>query len=499
MSLENNFKYSNIVNELNLIFKNIDDNIKKDLFEKHNLKTRNRDLSFTDTLIYKFLYSKPESTKLSIVSSQNFDNKLNLSTTAYNYRDKQIDLSFYKNLYNKISSLYKKLMNIDPKKPFIFCADGTFNNINSKNIKDNLETSLNMGYFDVTNNIPIEISLEGEKNKNNELITLRKYIEKSNIPKKSILILDRAYCSYDFIDYLINSDYKFIIRFRNNCKNFDKIKNEKNIRILKYFDEFKTNIPYDKFKKYIGLKKNKGKYKVINKNNNDEDNKKILNNTVFSSADIIMKYEYTLLTNINIDDYNDEKIKDLYKQRWDIEIFFKLLKYNFKFENLIEHNKEQNTEQCQKLYLINLIIIMISKIIDKTYMHNNKIKKNFTKYNRKGKIIKCVYKSNKSNIIKGVYKLLTPLIKGTLKVEDYKNVCNIYVKYHISELGKYKERKAKTPFLKWYVKGHSNRSLLCKFIEAFILKNEDKLNKNHKMLFKNCNIKLKYLKKSFDS
>jgi hypothetical protein len=50
MSLENNFKYSNIVNELNLIFKNIDDNIKKDLFEKHNLKTRNRDLSFTDTL-----------------------------------------------------------------------------------------------------------------------------------------------------------------------------------------------------------------------------------------------------------------------------------------------------------------------------------------------------------------------------------------------------------------------------------------------------------------
>jgi len=33
MSLENNFKYLNIVNELNLIFKNIDDNIKKDLFE----------------------------------------------------------------------------------------------------------------------------------------------------------------------------------------------------------------------------------------------------------------------------------------------------------------------------------------------------------------------------------------------------------------------------------------------------------------------------------
>jgi len=41
-----------------------------------------------------------------------------------------------------------------------------------------------MGYFDVSNNIPIEISLEGEKNKNNDLITLRKYIENQIFLKK---------------------------------------------------------------------------------------------------------------------------------------------------------------------------------------------------------------------------------------------------------------------------------------------------------------------------
>ena len=69
----------------------------------------------------------------------------------------------------------------------------------------------------------------------------------------------------------------------------------------------------------------------------------------------------------------------------------------------------------------------------------------------------------------------------------------MYVKYSVTELGLLKERKAKTPFLKWYVKGHSNRSLLYKFIEAFLLKNDKKLNKNHKVLFKTCKITLRGL------
>jgi len=42
-----------------------------------------------------------------------------------------------------------------------------------------------------------------------------------------------------------------------------------------------------------------------------------------------------------------------------------------------------------------------------------------------------------------------------------------------------------------YVKGHSNRSLLYKFIEAFITNNISKLNKNHKVLYNTCTITLK--------
>ena len=45
-----------------------------------------------------------------------------------------------------------------------------------------------------------------------------------------------------------------------------------------------------------------------------------------------MFYEYTLVTNLSIETYDDNKVKELYKQRWSVELFFKLLKYNFKFE-----------------------------------------------------------------------------------------------------------------------------------------------------------------------
>ena len=66
-------------------------------------------------------------------------------------------------------------MNFNTKKPFIFASDGAFNNINSLNKKDNLETSLDMGFYDITNDLPLELNIEGNKNKNNELLILKKY------------------------------------------------------------------------------------------------------------------------------------------------------------------------------------------------------------------------------------------------------------------------------------------------------------------------------------
>ena len=114
-----------------------------------------------------------------------------------------------------------------------------------------------------------------------------------------------------------------------------------------------------------------------------------------------MYYEYTLVTNLPIETHNDDKIKELYKQRWSVELFFKLLKYNFKFEHLKEHNGDKNYDKYKKLYLINMIIIYIAKIIEKVHLNNDvNIQQNLTKTKcKKNKTIKYVNKPNKSNII----------------------------------------------------------------------------------------------------
>jgi Transposase DDE domain len=321
-----------------------------------------------------------------------------------------------------------------------------------------------MGFYDLTNDLPIELSIEGNKNKNNELLLLKQYINNNNIPKNSIFILDRFYCSYDFINYLVSNNYKFIIRFRNNCINFDKIKDIKNIRILKYFDEYETVIPFEKYDNYVNIKKGKGKHIKINKNkaNNNNDIK-------FKTANVQMKYEYTLVTNLSNETYKDEQIKILYKERWDVEVFFKLVKYNFKFEHLLEHNSSFTNDDYKKLYLVNLTIIYLAKIIEKTHFYNNSIKKEvIKKINNKDVIYSN--KPNKSLTIKGVYKIINELFNSSLTVKKIESICKNYVLYSLNKKGVMKERKAKTPFLKWYVKGHSNRSLMYKIIEAKLKK-----------------------------
>ena len=60
------------------------------------------------------------------------------------------------------------------KKEIIIEVDGTFNNINSENKKNKLGAALNMGYYDITNDIPTELTIEGHKKKNNELAINKK-------------------------------------------------------------------------------------------------------------------------------------------------------------------------------------------------------------------------------------------------------------------------------------------------------------------------------------
>ena len=71
-------------------------------------------------------------------------------------KENNIPLSFYQNTFNEIKN---ELSNIFDKDSLnIFAIDGTYSNTNINRKKGKIQTSLNMGYYDIKNNIPIDIT-----------------------------------------------------------------------------------------------------------------------------------------------------------------------------------------------------------------------------------------------------------------------------------------------------------------------------------------------------
>lgn len=164
---ENNFNNNNIITKLNELFKDFEKTIRDDIKNINNIITKKGKITFLDSLIHKFKYSQLEITKEEITSEFNFINDSFISRTTFYEKEKLIPLKTYEDLFNKITTLYSNLIN----KPTKFIAvDGTFNNTNILNKKGNLETTLNMGFFDIENNIPIDLTINGCESKNYEIL-----------------------------------------------------------------------------------------------------------------------------------------------------------------------------------------------------------------------------------------------------------------------------------------------------------------------------------------
>ena len=446
--------YSTLTNNLNSIFKNINNNIINDLPD--NKQTRNSKLKYSDVLYYKMLYSFKNNSKQNIVSTINFKNNKLIDRTTYHKKDLKMNVTLYYNLFNKIkknyNDLFKNTLNYD-----IIAVDGTYNNTNIKNIKGCLETNLNMGYYNVTKNIPIDITYCGEENKNREILQLKKYIN-SNKLKNVILVLDRAYFSYDFINFLDTQNLKYVIRVRNNCLMLDKNKakhknkiNNKNVRFITY----KT----DRY--------------VVKKDKNNLDTK--LKETL----------ECNIITNLSLNEYKDDEIKNIYLSRWDIEVFLKFIKYNFKFSRLDEHNKINTKDEYIKMYYSMLIIIYISMMIDK--INNDYIKKTESKSKSKTKN-KYNKKTNKSLLLNGVYLILEKIINSNLETNDLLNINKNFIKRVNIIINVSNERKSKTPHTKWYVQGYAEHYRNIKIIDSLKENKVNELNKNLKIIAKNTKI-----------
>ena len=392
----------NFTNDINGLFLNANENIKKMLSTK-NVVTRERKITFKDALLYNFNYTYLDGTKSSVVSELNYDSANNVNQTSFYRKESKIPLSYYEDLFAKTNNLIEKYV-IDEKKPKVIAVDGTYNNTNLLN-KKKLETCLNMGYYDATNQIPIHLQIKG-LDKNKEIESFEKYLDDNieDIQKckaKIIFVFDRAYFSCDLINKLDNLGINFVIRCRNNSLYLKKNKNDKknvksDINLPVDNIDLPVDIPNDNndnidlpiddnvdlhddnvdlpvdnvdlTKNNIKLKKSNKLNKITNINKMRFIKYEYINNIIKKDEhdkDVKLKEKVicNLVTNLDVTYNDDDQIKELYLMRWDVEVFFKLVKYNFKFSSLDEHCSN-TTERYKKKYLIIMTMLHLRKLME---------------------------------------------------------------------------------------------------------------------------------------
>ena len=426
----------------------------------NNMRNRKNGIQLNNLFLYRFLYSKKDITKEHITSIIN--NKYNKQFTrqAYESKENNIPLQTYINLFNSLIKIFNNNYNQDNRK--LIAIDGTYNN----DIKQN--EILNMGFYDITNDIPIDLESYGKENKNKEIKSSTDYIRKNlDVFKNNIIVCDRAYFSYEFLKFLVDNGIKFIIRVKGKAENFNPDKKlyncTKNGDIIK---QLRTSTRIIKYSNIL--------HKTIYTDASKKGNKK-------NSVDI--RNDCILVTTLDSNEYTDDKILELYKSRWDIEVFFKYIKYIFEFFKYIKYNykyqhiPEKSSINFKKMYICELIITYLAKFIEKYYIKEH-YKKEYpeTKNNKK-------YKINKSNLVSGIFDtLLFDIFDNTLDNVRLAKFCKTYIHLIQNKTNRSFPRTSKTPFSKWYIKGYSDLTKFSKILNAITNNTVNTLNKNLKTI-----------------
>lgn len=409
-----------MINNIHELLNNIFNNTFYNIYA--NNKIIKSEINERNLLYYKFKYTQINKSKQNIVSNINYNNNTTHNVTSYYRKENNISIDTYTNILTHINNLYLSLNKNTVDK--LISIDGTYGNTNIRRKKGTLNTMLYMCYYDCTNEVPIDITFKNN-NHNNEVTLAQQWINKYKSKcKNSIIIADRAYFKYDFFSFLISNNIKFVVRIKNNAKN-------KNIPNCRYIEsEFSIK-------------------------------KKVYNKKINKKQTIICNNKYILITNLDKEKYSEQHILDIYNKRWDIEVYFKYIKNNFKFQHL----KEKKTDDGKKILICQSIIVIIARIIKNIYHSFN---------NNKDKI-------NESLLINGIFEvLLIDIIGGKLTSSKIKNFINSYCIPIKNKLNRTFDRASLIPFTKWYVKKYISIYKYSKILEALSSGNYNILNKNLK-------------------
>lgn len=370
-------------------FENIFNGIVKEVNDE--CLTYNSQLDLTD--IFYVLSHKLSNNKSISSTNQHLKNKdiVHVSNNAINKKRKEIDNLYFKKIYDKlikeiipVIESNSNSLNINNK---LFAVDGSIMNYVKDLHKEGFKLSEYGTYcslilsciYDVSNEIPVDIHIDGSKNEA-KLLT-----DKINvIPENSILMGDAKYFSKNILNKLQENNIYGIFKVSRNinmCKTF--LDSEENESVYNYYDHRVRLI----------------KIKCGNE---------------------IYIIGTTILDEIN---FSKQIIIDLFKQRWFIEEYFKTIKCTL---NLNKTKSKLKSNIYQEIY-VQMIVVAISKYIE--IMAPKFIKNNIQKNLKINKtiLIKNIsdlflfyifYRRLTKKYLNKIEKLLFDIINNLILIED---------------------------------------------------------------------------------
>jgi hypothetical protein len=253
-------------------------------------------------------------------------------------RLEKLEVNYYRAIYEDLVLKFNALFNKSEQEK-LYRFDSTIINLSGRMIKDGLKIGGKMGDSQIKvsvglkNTIPSSIRFCNTQSEANEDIALLAAIKDAKLEDEDILLFDRGITKTATYEEFTNREIKFVTRVKTNRRyvcveqkpivtvNDNKVNNTQvnNADVDNIEAETKIKIYSDEI------------IRLYHKNNLTDSHLRLIKATTKDNNDI------WFLTNLL--GCSAEEITQMYKSRWDIEVFFKFIKQNLQFKHFISHNK----------------------------------------------------------------------------------------------------------------------------------------------------------------
>lgn len=370
-------------NELSTIINEMAKSFVRFVKEPNKDFTRNRKLPF-ELMMHLILSMGGNSIYNELLEYNQYDVNTVTTSAFVQQRDKILPFAF-KFLFHKFTNAHKDIKTYQGYR--LLAVDGSCVNIahNSKDKASHFgskcgrkgfnQLHLNVIY-DLCNKLYIDACIQGGR-KEDEFRALCDMVDQSSISRKTIILADRGYESYNVFAHMEQKGWSYVIR----------VKDIKSNGVLSSFHlpdaEFDVDIKRILTRKQTNeIKKHPEMYKILPMTSPfdffDEYKSYPISWRVVRFKLSENSYE-TIITNLGRLTFSTEDIKSLYNRRWGIETSFRELKYALGLVNFHAKKAEYiNQEIYAKLIMYNFSHMIITRVVIKQKASKHSYQANIT-------------------------------------------------------------------------------------------------------------------------